>query len=111
MRDTSGTSSNIGRAIPTLHEVRQETECPFLVATLILVLLSIFNKSQASLPFETLKSACFSRCQRDVSPSVQMRRQTRAFSRVSIGDSHLPSSYEMKDEPAFKPRQGIPAFF
>ena len=34
-----------------------------------------------------------------------------AFSRVSSGDSVIPSSCEMKDEPEFKPLQGKPAFF
>ena len=30
---------------------------------------------------------------------------------VSTGDSGIPSSCEMQDEPAFKPLQGNPAFF
>ena len=47
----------------------------------------------------------------DVRTSVQMRRGTKAFSRVSTGDSDIPSFCEMKDEPAFKPLQGNPAFF
>ena len=34
-----------------------------------------------------------------------------AFSNVSTRDSVIPSSCEMKDEPAFKPLQGKPAFF
>ena len=34
-----------------------------------------------------------------------------AFSRVSTGDSVIPSSCEMKYEPAFKPLEGNPAFF
>ena len=34
-----------------------------------------------------------------------------AFSRVSTGDSEIPSSCEMKAEPAFKPLQGQPSFF
>ena len=34
-----------------------------------------------------------------------------AFSRVSIGDSAMPSSCEMKDKPEFKPLQGNRAFF
>ena len=42
---------------------------------------------------------------------MQMRRGTRAFSRVSTMDSDIPSSCEMKDEPAFKPLHGNPAFF
>ena len=34
-----------------------------------------------------------------------------AFSRFSTGDSDIPSSCEMKDEPAFKALQAKPAFF
>ena len=34
-----------------------------------------------------------------------------ALSRVSKGDSDIPSSCEMKHEPEFKPLQGAPAFF
>ena len=45
-RDTSGISTRLGRAIPTLLEVRRETECSFLVPTVILGFLSIFTKSQ-----------------------------------------------------------------
>ena len=40
-----------------------------------------------------------------------MRRSAGAFSRVSTGHSDIPSSYEMKDETAFKPLQGYQAFF
>ena len=58
-----------------------------------------------------MNSACLSGCQRDGRPSVQKRRGTTAFSRVSTGDSHIPASCDMKDEPAFKPLQGNPAFF
>ena len=62
-------------------------------------------------PFEALNSACLSRCQRDVRPPVEMRQGHRAFSRASIGDSDIPTSCEMKDEPAFKSIQENPAFF
>ena len=92
-------------------EVSRETEGHFLVGTVILGVLSIFKKSQASSPFEALNSTHLSRCQRDVIPPVQMRRNPRSFSRVSTWDSDIPSSCEMKDEPAFKPLQGNPAFF
>ena len=64
MTDTSETSSRLGGAIRTLLEVRLETQCPFLVSTVTLGFLSIFNKSQASSPFEALNSTCLSRCQR-----------------------------------------------
>ena len=100
--DTSGTKTTLGRTIRALVEVRQETEVHFLVGTVILGFLSIFKKSQALSPCEALNSVCLSRCQRDVIPPVQMRRKPIAFSRVSTGDSDIPSSCEMKDEIAFK---------
>ena len=85
-----------------LLKVRREAKCPLLVGTVILVFLSISTKSQASSPFEALNSAHLSKCQGEVRPSVQKRLRTVAFSRVSIGDSDIPSSCEMKDEPVFK---------
>ena len=93
-----------------LLEVRQETEVHLLVGTVILGFLYIFKKSQASSPYEALNSVCLSRGQRDVKPPVQMRRTPTAFSRVSTGDSDIPSSCDMKNEPIFKPLQGKPAF-
>ena len=53
----------------------------------------------------------FSGYQSDVIPPIQMGRRTMAFSRVSTGDSDIPSSCEMKHKPEFKPLQGNPAFF
>ena len=94
-----------------LLEVRQETEVQFLVGTVILGFLSIFQKSQASSPFEALNYICLLRCQIDVIPVDQVRQRSTAFSRVSTGDSDIPSSCEMKDEPEFKPLQGNLAFF
>ena len=94
-----------------LLEVRQETEFHFLVGTVILGFLSIFNKGQASSPFEVLNSVCLSRYQSVVIPPIQMRRRTTAFSTVSTGDSDSPSSGEMKHEPEFKPLQGSLSFF
>ena len=118
---TSGLLSSYDGHLRNLHEAWQgnkvascgkaETEGPFIVATLILGFLSIVKKCQASSAFEALNSACLSSCQRDVRPPVQMRRGPRAFSRVSTGDSDIPSSCEMKGEPAFKPLQGNLAFF
>ena len=110
-RETSGISESLGRAIRMLLQVRQETQSPFLVATVILGFMSIFKKTQALSPFEALNSACLSSCQRDVRPPLQMRRGLRAISRVSSGDSDIPSSCEMKDKPEFEPLQGNPAFF
>ena len=94
-----------------LLEVRQETEVHFLVGTVILGFLSIFKKCQASTSFEALNFVCLSRCQKDVFPPVQMKRTPTAFSRVSTGNSDIPSSCELKDEPAFKPLQGNPTLF
>ena len=96
----------LGRKIQTLLEVSQEAKRHLLFGSVILVFLSIFTKSQASSPFKALNSAHLSKCQRDMRPSVQKRLRTMAFSRVSTGDSDIPSSYEMKDEPAFKALQG-----
>ena len=94
-----------------LLELRKETKVHFLFGTVILGLLSIFKKSQASSSYVALNSECLSRFQRDVRHSVQMRRKAMAFSRVSTGDSDMRSSCEMKDEPEFKPLQGNRAFF
>ena len=87
------------------------TQLHFLVGTVILGFLSIFKKCQASSPYEALNSVYLSKGQRDVRPPVQMRWTPRAFSRVSTGDSDMPSSCEMKDEPQFKPLLGNRAFF
>ena len=109
--DTSGIQTRLGRTIWTLVEVRQETKAHFLVGILILVFLSIFKKCQASSNFEALNSVCLSRYQSDVIPPIQMRRRTMAFSRVSTGDSDIPSSCEMQHEPEFMPLQGNRDFF
>ena len=101
----------LGSTIWMLLYLRQETEVHFLVGTVILGFRSIFKKSQASSPFKALNSVCLSRCQRDVISPVQMRRRPTAFSRVSTEDSDIPSSCEMKTEPAFKPLQGNPTLF
>ena len=91
--------------------MRQESKIHFLVGTVILGFLSIFKKGQASSHYEALNSVCLSRGQVDVRPPVQMRQTPTALSRVSTGDSDIPSSCEMKDEPEFKPLQGNRAFF
>ena len=101
----------LGRKIQTLLDVSREAKRPLLDGTVMLVFLSIFTKSQASLPFKALNSAQLLTSQMDVRPSVQKRLRTMAFSRVSTGDSDIPSSCEMKDEPSFKALQGKPAFF
>ena len=109
--DISISYTILGRKIQTLLELSQEANGALLVGTVILVFLSIFTKSQASSPFEALNSAHLSKSQMDVRPSVQKRLRTMAFSRVSTGDSDIPSSCDLKDEPAFKALQGNLAFF
>ena len=94
-----------------LLEVRREAKHPLLVGTVILVFLSIFMKNQASSPFEAVKFARHLRCQVNVRHPVQKSWRPRAFSNVSTGDSDIPSSCEMKDEPAFKTVHRNPAFF
>ena len=111
MTDTLGSSTRFGRKIRKHLQVRREAKRPLLVGTVILVFLSIYTKRQASSPFEALNSGQLLKCQRDVRPSVQKRLRTMAFSRVSTGDLDIPSSCEMKDEPAFKALLGKPAFF
>ena len=101
----------LGRKIQTLLEVSREAKHPLLVDTVILVFLSIFTKCQASSPFEALNSAHLWKSQMDVRPSVQKSLRTMASSRVSTRDSDIPSSCQMKDEPAFKALEGKPAFF
>ena len=101
----------LGRKIQMLLDVGRETKRHLLVFTVILVFLSIFSNSQASSPFEALNTVHLSKSQMDVRPSVQKRLKTMAFYRVSTGDSDIPSSFEMKDEPAFNALQGKPAFF
>ena len=109
--DTSGVKTRLGRTIRMILEVRQETEIHFLVGTVIWGFLSIFKKSQASSLYEALNSVCLSRGQSDVRPPVQMSWTPAASSRVSRGDSDMPSSCEMKDEAEFKLLQGNQAFF
>ena len=48
---------------------------------------------------------------RDLRPCVLVRPGPRDFSRDCTEHSDIPLSCEMKDEPAFKPLQGYPAFF
>ena len=111
VRNISVFSSRLGRAIGMPLGVRQETQGPFLVATEILGFLSIFKTSQASSPFEALNSPCLSICQRYLRLPVEMRLGTKSFSSISTGHSDIPSSCEMKDEPAFKSVQGNRALF
>ena len=94
-----------------LLELRREAKRPLLIGRVILVFLWIFTKSQVSSPFEAMNSAQLLMCQTDVRPSVQKMWRTMAFSRFSTGHLVIPSSCEMKYEPAFKALQGNTAFF
>ena len=91
--------------------MRQETEFHFLFGTVILALLSIFKKSQASSPYEALNFVCLSRGQRDARPPVHMKPKPMAFSSISTGDADMPLTCEMKDELEFKPLKGNSSFF
>ena len=108
--DTSGFFSSRGRAVGTLLEVRRETQVPFPVATGILEFLSIFKRSQAMSPVEVCNSAFLLKCQRGLKPPVVMRRGIRALSRVSTGDSDIPSCWERKHECACESLQGNKTF-
>ena len=111
MTDTSGSYIMLGSKIQMLLKVSREAKRPLLVGTVILVFISIFRKCQASSPFEALNLAHLSKSQMDVRSYVHKRLRTRNFSRVSTGDSDIPYSCELKDEPPFKALQGKPAFF
>ena len=94
-------SSRLAGGIGTPLEVRRETHDAFPVFHRDIGIPTIFKRSQVSSHFEALKSACLSRCQKDMRPPVDMRRGTRSFSMVSTGDSDIPISFEIKEEPAF----------
>ena len=108
---TSGIQTTLSRTIQTHLEMKQETEVHFLVGTVILGFLSILKKSKALSPFQALNYVCLSRCQNDVIPPVQMRRRPRTFSRVSTGDSDIPSSCDMKHDPNLSHCREIWPFF
>ena len=106
-----GFSLRFGRAIGTPLYLSLGTQVPFPGATVILGFLSVFNGIQASSPSEALNSKFLSNFQRHVRPPVEMRRGTTAFSKVSTGDSDIPSPCEIQDDPAFQSLQGNPALF
>ena len=83
----------------------------FLFDTVILGFLTILKNGQAWSTFEAVNSKWLSSCQRHVRPLFETKWRPRTFGRVSSRDSDMPSSCEMKDEPAFKALQGKPAFF
>ena len=105
-RDTSEFSSSCGRTVWTPLELRGETQGSFPVATGMLEFLSIFKRNQASSPVEACNSAFLLRCQRGVKPPVELRQGTWALSRVSTGDSDIPSCCERKHRLEFESLQG-----
>ena len=93
MRENSEISTRLDRATGMLLELRQKTEGPLLVSTVILGFLSIFKKSQASSAFEAFNSMCLSRGQRDLNPLriPQRKPQVSASSGQGASDPFDPS--------------------
>ena len=88
-----------------------ETQGPGPLSTGKLGFLSIFKITQVSSHFEALNCESLSSCQRDVRPPLIMRQGPWAFSRISTLESDIHISCEEKNQPAFEPLQGTPAFF
>ena len=90
--------------------MRRENEGHFRVGTLIFGFLTL-KKCQALSIIEALNSASLLRCQRDVMPLDQKIWRSRAFCRLSPGDSGIVSSCDMTDEPALTLRsESRPSF-
>ena len=70
-----------------------------------------FQEESSLVSFGSLELRETLEVSRDVRPPVQMRRGTSVSSRISTQDSDIPSSCQMKEEPAFKPLQGNPTLF
>ena len=85
-----------------LLEVKWEFRSLFLFDTVILGYLTILKNCQESSTFEAVKSACLSRCQRDVRLLFEMRWRSKAFCRVFSGDSDILSSCDMNSEQALR---------
>ena len=83
-----------------LLEVKWEFRSLFLFDTVILVFLTILQNCQASSTFDAVNSMWLSSFQRHIRPLFEMNWRTRAFGRVSTGDSDILSSCDMNDEHA-----------
>ena len=70
-----------------------------------------FQEESSLVSFGSLELREPLKVSRDVRPPVQMTRGTRVSSRISTQDSDIPSSCQMKDEPALNPLQGNPTLF
>ena len=89
-----------GRKIQTLLKFKWEFRSLYLFETVILGFLNILKNCQASSKFEAVNSTWLSSCRRHVRPIFGMNWSTRAFSRVSKGDSDILSFCDMNDEHA-----------
>ena len=65
-----------------------------------------FQEESSLISFGSLELRDPLEVSRDVRPPVQMMRGTRVSSRISTQDSDIPSSCQMKEEPAFKALHG-----
>ena len=70
-----------------------------------------FQEESSLVSFGSLELRDSLEVSRDVRPPVQVTRGTRVSSRISTQGSDIPSSCQMKDEPALKPLQGNPNLF
>ena len=76
----------------------------------ILILIN-FQEESSIVTFSSIELCVPLEVSRDMRPPVQVTWGPRAFSRVSTGDSDIPSSCEMKYKPSFKPLQETSTFF
>ena len=81
-------------------EFKSEFRSLFLFERVILGFLTILKNCQASSTFEIVNSTWLSSCQTHVRPLFEMKWWTRAFCRVSTGDSDIISSCDVNDEHA-----------
>ena len=70
-----------------------------------------FHEESGIVTFWSTELSTPPKSQIEVRPSVQKTLRTMAFSRFSTGESDIPSSCEMKDEPASKALQWKTALF
>ena len=76
-----------------------------------IVIIINFQEESSLISFGSLELHEPHDVSRDVRPPVQMTRGITVSSRISTQDSEIPSSCQMKDEPAFKPLQGNPTLY
>ena len=91
-----GFSLSHSRAVGMPLELKRETRGPFPVASWILEFLSIIKRSQASSPLKHATPHSSGHIKGGVKPPVPRRWGTRVLSRVSTGNSDIPSRWERK---------------